>query len=648
MASAWHSRPLFVSLLTLLLVGVPGQNSLWADDCRQRSYPPGTVLLNENFDELTPHFDEVRIGAFHAINGTNVDIYPPPGYGEPCQGPESGNCIDLNGSTTGGPSTNPVGQLQSWMLFQPGDYLLSFDLIGSQRTVTASATVTMGDYSHTFTLAPQDLTSGTVVNLPVTVTTASYLTFSGDPTTGVIGLFLDNVVVRTAGKPIIVSKGPSPCKRGFNYGSISAAVAAATPGSFVFVCPGTYNKQVVINKPLSLIGVKTGGNGELTTDEYPTILAPTGGLTPLAIPGGSKVFPISSFLADGKPVAAQIAVVGQNPVQISGLKVDGSQNDSGSYNVHAVGIYYQNSSGEVSDNILVNQRSTSSPALETGFGIFVESGLPQRAQGGSAGTGSVNILGNAVTDFQTVAVAAGGASTSANVMANNVSLSVKNASTAPNGVQFVGATGSISANLLQNITSGSGYASAGILLLTSKGVSVQNNTVNVADAPVVTWTSSAADSPNNESGAADNTTINGNTLAGSGFTGASGIEVCSNFNTITSNTISANANAGVHVSSFCPGNPLSSDAASGNSNYVAYNTISQTCAGIPVGGNANNVAFNSVTGAQYAFWLGDSCGSANAVAPVGNSNVLNTLSNPVSAASPGGKFSPAEQCKRHF
>jgi hypothetical protein len=648
MAIGRHSRLQFLSFLALLLVAAPGQNLIFANSNGSAPCPPGTVLLHEGFDELTPQFSQVSLGAFHTVNGTNVDVYTPPGYGDPCNGPESGHCIDMNGTATNGPNGNPVGQLQSVMLFPAGEYLLSFDLVGSQRTVTASTTVTMGNYTHTFTLAPQDLTSGTVMNLAVTVTTASYLTFYGDPNNGTIGNFLDNVVVRTAGSPIIVSKVPTSCKQGVTYSTISAAVAAAAPGSFVFVCPGLYNEQVVINKPLSLIGLRTGGHGELSSGDYPTIAAPPGGLASLTVPGGASVFPVSSFLADGKPIAAQIAVVGQNPVQISGFQFDGSHNDSGSYGAHMAGIYYQNGSGEVSDNILVNQQSVSSPGGETGFGIFVESGLPQKAQCGLSGGSTVNILGNTVMDFQTVAIAAGGASTNASVTANNVSLSVLNSSTAPNGIQFVGASGTISANLLQNITSGSGYASAGILLLASNGVSIPNNRVDVADVPVVTWTNASAASSNNQNGSADRATISGNTLTGSGFAGASGMEVCSNWNTITSNTIGANANAGVHLSSFCPGNSWSADAASGGSNYVAHNTISQTCAGIAVGGNANASALNSVSSAVYSFWLGDVCGKPNVIAPIGNSNILNTLGNAVSTANPGGRFSPADQLKRHF
>ena len=92
------------------------------------------VILSENFDELTANLGVTSVGAFSTINGTNVDIVGPgDGFGSLCAAPASGNCVDLDG--TGG---NPQGQLQSNMTFAPGSYLLSFDLIGSQRGTTAS------------------------------------------------------------------------------------------------------------------------------------------------------------------------------------------------------------------------------------------------------------------------------------------------------------------------------------------------------------------------------------------------------------------------------------------------------------------------------------------------------------------------------
>src|SRR6266496_1574479 len=125
----------------------------------------GAVVLSENFNALTEVLSVTSAGAFATINGTNVDIVGPGnGFGALCAPPESGNCIDLNG--TGG---NPQGQFQTNMIFGAGSYLLSFDLIGSGRGSTASATVTFGNYSQVLTLSSGDVSSGIILNAAVTL-----------------------------------------------------------------------------------------------------------------------------------------------------------------------------------------------------------------------------------------------------------------------------------------------------------------------------------------------------------------------------------------------------------------------------------------------------------------------------------------------
>jgi PEP-CTERM motif len=153
-----------------------------------------STILNENFDELTPQLSATSVGAFSAINGTNVDIVGGGLFGYLCVAPESGNCIDMDGS--GG---NPKGQLQSNQLFAAGTYNLSFDLIGDQRGTSASTTVTFGNYDQGFTLASNDTSSGIVINELVTLTSPGYLDFtSDDPAGDDAGTLLDNVVVSTA------------------------------------------------------------------------------------------------------------------------------------------------------------------------------------------------------------------------------------------------------------------------------------------------------------------------------------------------------------------------------------------------------------------------------------------------------------------
>lgn len=152
--------------------------------------------LNENFNELTAALGVTSVGAFQTINGTNVDIVGPAnGFGALCAAPESGNCIDMDG--TGG---NPIGQLQTVNEFAAGTYLLSFDLIGNQRTGgTSSVTVTLGNYARTFVLPEFDDINGIVTNQPVTLSSSGNLSFvSNDPSGDEEGELLDNVIVNSA------------------------------------------------------------------------------------------------------------------------------------------------------------------------------------------------------------------------------------------------------------------------------------------------------------------------------------------------------------------------------------------------------------------------------------------------------------------
>jgi hypothetical protein len=159
-----------------------------------------TVILTENFDALTPQLGVTSAGAFHTISGTNVDIVGDGLFGFLCHPPESGNCIDLDG--TGG---DPQGILQTVkaITLLPGvGYLLSFDLIGSQRGNTTSTTVTFGPYDQTFTLSSNDDTTGIVTDALVTVSspTQAFLTFTSN-TPGQVGAVLDNVTVTTTPEP---------------------------------------------------------------------------------------------------------------------------------------------------------------------------------------------------------------------------------------------------------------------------------------------------------------------------------------------------------------------------------------------------------------------------------------------------------------
>jgi hypothetical protein len=155
-----------------------------------------SVTLKENFNELTPALGVTAAGAFSAINGTNVDIVGLGLFGGLCVLPESGNCIDLDGS--GGKSQGDIESTTAITLHPGIHYTLSFDLTGSQRGVTTSTTVSFGPYSKTFVLGSTDDKDGIVsVQLTVPSTTVTHLAFQSN-TPGNVGALLDNVSITSS------------------------------------------------------------------------------------------------------------------------------------------------------------------------------------------------------------------------------------------------------------------------------------------------------------------------------------------------------------------------------------------------------------------------------------------------------------------
>jgi hypothetical protein len=168
--------------------------------CLVPTFCGATTLINENFDELTTGLTATNVGAFHTINGTNVDIVGPTGpagnWGWLCASPESGNCIDMGGS-----NGNPYGQLQSNHSFGAGTYTLTFDLIGNQRGYGDSTTiVSLGTFSSTITLPSS---GGGLYSYTFTNSGGNLLFTDADsyPNNYNVGNLLDNVTLSSVPEP---------------------------------------------------------------------------------------------------------------------------------------------------------------------------------------------------------------------------------------------------------------------------------------------------------------------------------------------------------------------------------------------------------------------------------------------------------------
>jgi hypothetical protein len=377
---------------------------------------------------------------------------------------------------------------------------------------------------------------------------------------------------------------------GGGFPTIQAAVTASQPFSTIKICPGFYPEQVTISKPLTLIGI-TAGNAQ-----NPVVQSPATGITENGV-----------SLHYGSPVAAQILVKNAGPVNISNLAVDGSNNGLTSCGTDLAGIYYQNGSGTISNVAVRNQAlSTSLNGCQIGEGIYIESGY------GTGGVSNVAVNNSSVHGYQKNGITADGGATSVQVANNFIAGQGPTTGAAENGIQFSGgAGGSITGNtVLDNIYTGGGYGASGILIYSSQGVLISNNSIGSRQLPIVTASDSSNPTPLNPKGTADHTTISNNQVTNTNF--GDGIDACSNFNNITGNTVVNTLTSGIHLDSTCGG--------TGKNNIVTLNTINESCAGVLEGASPNVVTLNTTYNVQSTVLSGDSCPSA----PATPSNVLTT------------------------
>ena len=79
-----------------------------------------------------------------------------------------------------------------------------------------------------------------------------------------------------------------------------------------------------------------------------------------------------------------------------------------------------------------------------------------------------------------------------------------------------------------------------------------------------------------------------------------GIDLCSDSNTVTGNTVFSSDEAGIHLDSSC--------GSTGSNNIVSRNTVNEACAGILLGGSGNTVsATNTFANVANTTLAGDVC-----------------------------------------
>jgi hypothetical protein len=226
-----------------------------------------------------------------------------------------------------------------------------------------------------------------------------------------------------------------------SYSTISQAVSSVPPGSTIDVCPGNYAEQVLITQPLTLQGVSYKGSDA-------AVVTASGGLVQSVT---------SDLCGPIMPVNYQILVLATGPVDISNLAVDGT-GGSGAFCV--AGIYYQDSSGTISDVSARNQPNI-------GFGIAAETTL--------AGAQTVTVENSVVRGFghQGINATASGGPLTANINANTIDAAGNETS----GVFVSGlAAGTIQSNVISTSATNGGNV-AGIFLHNSTASATANTIV---------------------------------------------------------------------------------------------------------------------------------------------------------------------------
>jgi hypothetical protein len=278
-------------------------------------------------------------------------------------------------------------------------------------------------------------------------------------------------------------------------------------------------------------------------------------------------------------------------VIVSHLIVDGSNNGLVDCTIDPIGIYYQNSSGTITDNAVRNVlMAPSLQGCQVGLAINVES---------NTGAPTVTISNNSVRNYDKNGITASGPGNGtggpAVTVTGNTVIGIGATSViAQNGIQIgFGATGSVKGNYVaDDIYTGPTYGSSGILIYASAGITASGNTVESTQLGIVPATDPTY-------GNADGTIVTSNHIGGTQTFDA--IDLCSDNNTAETNIIYGSAQSAIHLDHSCP-------PSTGGGQTVKSNAINEACAGILLGsGSGNTIGTNTFMNVTNTTLAGDTC-----------------------------------------
>jgi len=274
--------------------------------------------------------------------------------------------------------------------------------------------------------------------------------------------------------------------------SIQAAVDAATPGDVIRIAPGTFTEQVVLTKPVTLLGA---GPGQ-TTVESPSSLSAS------FVHNGDREYPVVFVNATG--------------AEVRHLTVDGGRNAGGHDDF--VGVGFANAGGKLIDVEVTNVTDDPFSGAQRGFGVF--------AYNGDGTTRSVVVRGANIHDYQKNGIVAEGDGLEFTLLDSTITGAGSTATNGQNGVQVSGVASALiqDTRIRDNYYTGGQYVATGLIAYGADLVHViestfendqfciasQNSKVvarhtnfNSGDAGVVTYSGPTTDARHNWWGASD-------------------------------------------------------------------------------------------------------------------------------------------------
>jgi len=235
----------------------------------------------------------------------------------------------------------------------------------------------------------------------------------------------------------------------------------------------------------------------------------------------------------------------------------------------------------------------------------------------------VTITNNHVANFQKNGITGNEVGTSVTITGNDVVGQGPTNGAAENSVQIgFGATGTITSNTVgsdvwaPDVFGDTGNAAAGLLVYASSNVAIKSNNVSNTQFGIAIVSDPTL-------GAADGATLTSNTVSATHL--YDGIDLCSNSNIVTTNTINGSDEAAIHVDDTCTG------ASTGN--MVTKNQINSACAGILSGPGASSNT--TIPNTFYNVVTLQSTGTNTCTPPPGKPNKAGARSHtPIRAARP--------------